>query len=335
MDEEARSQTLRHLQSAADAEAYQSGLDQEKVMGMSNKAVTAAQDQQAKAFSLQVQEENQQEKTEIQNLTTALSSVDLTNPDNQKVMKNSPLATKYPNVVNDAIKMELDIAKENKANRAAYHTLREPLNMDALGSMKGAFAEDSAEYQAISKLETDIEAFNTNDDPSSSEVTTTKKANLINRVSQLTAAYKQPYQASVAAELQTEKNYQARWKDVGKTAVTESERKAAKARIEDTRSLVENAFERFNPITEAAINEEVMSYRRKTVNAAYGKAEDAAPYSGAVDKIGTEATGDNTPAPPPPPPSAPQFKHGEVRQDPRTKVTKKYNAKTQKWELVN
>lgn len=335
LGEDQRTMILQNLQSAANAEAMRSGLDQEKVMGMSNKAVTTTQDQQAKAFALKVQQQNEQERQEIQNLTTALSAVDLLNPENQEAMKSSPLAAKYPKLVNEAIKMEQDIAKENKANKMTINTLREPVDMGTLSSMKGAFAPGSAEYQNISAIEKEVADFNKNaKDPSATSVTPSKKSSILDRITKATAAYKQPYQQSVAAELQTEKNYETSWKDVAKSAITESEMKQAKARImEDTAGGSVPIYRNFVEPEKSEIEEEVLRYRRETINNAYGKPEGSAPYSGAVPKLGTDSTAaDRTP--PPPADDKPKYTDGQVRED-KNKVRWKYSAKTDKWTKVN
>lgn len=329
--EEQRSMILQNLQSAAIAEATRSGIDQEKVMGLSNKAMTSAQDQQAKAFSLQVQQQNQQEAQEIQNLTTALSSVDLLIPENQTAMKSSPLAAKYPKVVNEAIKLEQDIAKENKANKMTINTLREPVDMGTLSSMKGAFAPGSAEYLNISAIEADVASFNENaKDPSAKEITPSRKSSILDRITKATAAYKQPYQQRVAAELQTERNYETAWKAVADGSITTADMKNAKARLEEQRGYLEN---KFLDIPKSEIEAEVLRYRRETVNNAYGKEEGSAPYTGKVATLGTPAT-ESSAAAPAPTPETPKFRDGEVRQSP-SGVKKKYNAKTGTWELVN
>lgn len=335
LDPAKRTEILQALQSAANAEAMRSGLDQEKVMGMSNKAINAAQDQKQKDLTYQIQQGEQVEKQEMTNLTQALSAVDLLNPDVQETMKTSPLAQKYPKIVNDAIKMEQDIAKENKANAAAVSKLREPVNMDTLSSMKGAFAKDSAEYKTISDLERDVKEFN-DSDSSATEVNPGKKAGLLNRITQAVAAYKQPYQLQVGAELQTEKNYEAKWKDVAKTAVTKGEKADAKARLMDEKSMLENApiISGFVEPSTKEIEAEVLRHRRATVNLAYGKEADASPYSSATTKLGTEQTAAaEGGTPPPPPPATSKYNDGEVRQ--RADGTKwKYNAKTKKWTKV-
>ncbi len=337
LGEEQRTMILQNLQSAANAEAKRSELDQEEVMGLSNKAITAVQDQQSKAFALKVQQENEQEKQEIKNLTTALSAVDLLNPENQEMMKNSPLAAKYPKVVNDTIKMEQDIAKENKANRQTISTLREPVSMGTLSSMKGAFAPGSAEYQNISAIEKRAADFNERaKDPSATSVTSAEKSRILGDIENATAAYKQPYQQSVAAELQTEKNYETKWKEVASTAITKSEMTQAKARLMDQEMLGSVPLvNNFVAPTPAEIEAEVLRSRRAMVNKAYGKPEDAAPYSSAVPKIGTDSTAkDKTPPPKADKDAAPKYTDGQVREA-ANGVRWKYSAKTDKWTKVN
>jgi hypothetical protein len=281
---------LNNLQSAITSEALAAGLSPTDYQDTLTKAWSTALDHENKALQIESQQRTALEEKQLEALSVALSSTDLTTEAGQKSALKA--GAKYESVVRDAIKAAQTIKADNMKAAEEAGKLTLPVSKDSIDLMLSAFADDSQEAQALKSLADRVDAWNADlENPSAKKVTVTDKTKLTNDIKKIMDITKPAYIRARGEDIANDSVYRQSWKSASSRASTKAEREAAKALlIEENRAAQSGGLDYtasfFHEPKGADIEERVRKMRFDMINKEHGKEADASPGDTRATTIG-------------------------------------------------